>query len=73
MGAVLTHESIVESAIAQYYSDVDFKGFVDAILARILVDRGVTISPEALLGQQLQAGVPMAVMIYKRYRATQIV
>ena len=70
---MVTNESLVQSAVAQYHSDEDFRRFVDSIRARMQVEQGVLVSPEALLGQETQTGVPMAVLLYKRYRATQIV
>lgn len=68
---MLTAESTAAAAIAQYRSDEDFKRFVDGILVRMMMQSGVQVSPEAFLAQQTQTGVPMASLVYQRYRSEQ--
>ena len=69
---MVTHESIVRSAVTQYHGDPDFRRFVDSILARLMLEQDTRPTVEQLMGEMTPTGVPAAVLIYKRYCAAQV-
>jgi len=64
---MVSNKTLVETAVAQYSSDPEFRAFVDRVRAGLLSRFHTVVSVEDFMAYEVQPELPVAVVIYRKW------